>query len=642
MCVFKKTMDVSQINVLFLMNDVCKMYQNVYQTLIPVPMTNSFNNFLQNQRNKNELIQENFSFQCRYVQQDYKNNSDFLYGNVVSALPENEDESFLFTFWKFTLLHQISKSDFENLNNLYKTGFIQTYTTYSLVGISDEDTKEADPTESPLQKGLKLEKHLQKNTVSVLIEQLDTFSPKTITTNYNYGLSVLSSLAHIHEQFDFDKRFHSTLTSTDITFEGVNQAIYLMCLSLQSKYSFFLKLPRQIVNFPFLEPNLKTYRIPIFSTEVKQLYGPLYNLNTCFINTALVGLLLFPSKSILHILYNIDIPKAHVLDKNVKFCQRKALDKTNIEDVAAYSFNDQNNKINFVLALRELYEALQIRNYDEIQNARDKVYAKTIECSSFTSNPIIGVNEMGESEAVYEYFNVLFNLSGYNKMYKVFAYYNDINADESKADCTTASPRPDPISLFYPLNNIDTDEIADKSKIFMLRDLLGLKQVMKGSVYACGDSYYPKRVEENFFDFRHNTIVFTLTRNKLPGSKNPDELFEVKVQPDQELELTANKNGMLIPYKLYLRAIICFYRYAAHYVCLLCNPSNKVWYLYDTTEINEYAFTYDDMLTTEKEIISVSGASRVVQNFAMCHSTSFIYSSDADVSVEKKDNEEHF
>lgn len=650
-------MDVSQINVLFLMNDVCKMYQNVYQTLIPVPMTNSFNNYLktkivelvepitQNQINSQKeketervsLIQKNFSFQCKYVEHGFESNSDFLYENVVSALPEDEDESVLFTYWKFSLLHQISKVDFENVKRLFNNR------DYKIPSVTLFDFTEEEPTStSALVHGLQLEKRLSKNSLS--ISEFE-FVPQNITfvDNFFLGTSVLSSevIAKDITDSNFVLNQNNNLTHTTVSMTGYNQLVYVMYLALQSKVNFFQQLRRvvPVLNLPQL-PEFILYSQPKFKpkteSQLQNLRGPFYIQNTCFMNTVLVGFLLFPSRSILDILYNTGIFAFNVLDKSTKFCNEEKMDTTDVESVALYSYNDQSNRIEFVLALREFYVALQIVDRESIEQARRKVYAKTIQCKTFTSNPEVEYGSCGESDAVYEYLNVLFNLENYSTKTTISKYYVDPNSREEIPECR--SVRKDPISLLY------TAELKyDVKNVVNFVDLLNLYEVSvaneaKGELFECFDIRgYRKRVKINYYDFRNRTVAFSIPRQSYVGDTR--NFFDVRIRPDPVLELTClDEYNNEITYNLYLRSIILHLHYLAHYVCLLCSPYDKKWYLYDSEKIELYANDFESMLTKSKEIAYVVdvkgkqvGKSKNVENFAMRHSYSVIYSSDDDV-----------
>jgi hypothetical protein len=640
-------LNVSYLNMLFLLNDVCKLFQNIYKKLIPVPMTTSYFTYLNDLRKKGKRevvehnLKTNWSFQSSYVIQDYRNSSDLLYQNVLKAIPENEeDERVLYQFWKESFLHQVSKKDFENL----KVNFVipNNVTWYEF----REDAIEADlPTDSILKRGYKRAQCLTKTSTELKDEDL---IPRKINILWNKGYSVLSSVGYMEDLLgDLSSKEFSVignnLEETKITYEHVyDQCIYLMYYTLQTKANFlrsvdFSSTPKHVVTLPSL--SLQTR--PTFK-KLTQFRGPEYIQNTCFMNTVLVALLLFPSTYVLDILYDTPIEENHFLDLTKKKCAAIKIDITDVNLVAAYSYLDCKNRIQFVLALRNYFEALQIGDQTRLEEARGKVYSKVLACNTYTAERITQ-GSFGENEAILEYFNELFNLRSYNSVKTVNNYYRDRDAvvEETEADCVSTNNNP--VSLLYQASlNWDT------VNILTLQNLLSLKientveniDVQRDWFECDSQKLYLKRVSFFYFDFK--LVGISLSRKD--WKPEPRDFFEVKVQPDQVLKMSLlSESGQILNYDLYLRGIILHLKENLHYVSLVCNPSNKKWYLYNSNLLELYANTYEDMLIKTYKTYSYVNAKQVdkyLPDFALKHSTMFIYSRDTDVKTVKSEIEE--
>jgi hypothetical protein len=599
-------------------------------------MTNSF--YLELQKKQEQylvdqfktLVHQNFELQSKFVIQDFETNAQFLYENMVNAIPESgESVDKLYDFWLDSCIHEVTLQDFvdiardetKTVNDETKI-VTKTYQYYKFA--VPEFTFE---NERPLESAMSWKSKFGLVTKEVALTPYDLSSELETKRKY----SIVSS-NDFYVKFELGTGMHQPLfddidlvrTTLEVG-SPVSDAIFIMVIRTLSKTMFFSYLkPSEPVA---TELNFSLENIPVFEAlSDAELRGPTHNQQTCYINTVLVSLLLFPTQTILNILYQTPVLYKHALDVHAKLCSNSEkvniIEPMSIEEVrklAQISYNDKYERMMFVWWLRRYYNALHTPTSD-IEVAREGIVKSVERCKNLGTGTA-KVGGIGEPQTMFEVLSELFPLPNTN-----FKHVTSTMSDSDETEQHCVSKQKFSTGLLVPTQDDDQDNPKLLSE-FLLRESIEEEKDTFDCTFIDGTTArFKKRGVVNFFD--GNLFAFEYVR-QIWNPRAAVRLKTREITPDEVLQQgTSNL--------LYLRAVILYlFTYQGsklvnfqHYIAVLRKPGTTNWFLYDSEKLTLFATSYNELLEKDWTHTDIMRNDTVFTKLVKKNSVLFIYSNE--------------
>lgn len=614
-------MDYNHFNILFLLSDLCYIMSPILGNFVPIVMTRSLFQKIQflyndagekaNRITANKLI--NYCFQLMIVylyQQDYANLSvSKMMTNVMFKALESDSRT-RFQVWKNLWKVRVTHADFMRVIHGGTHFEVRPTTSITL------------PDPMPDDENLFLEAYNIINNIEVIEETLHNpnsfYVLEKDISNTEHLLSAFSScegtITEINEH-DLQKGFEPSFLGKDnivyrallpgqlTTRDQVSRELLIWRTRIDLEHlihSVFDKRFLKLQETPFVELPEPPRLVPI-----KDYYGPTTEHNTCYLNTVLVCLLMFPNSYFLKKLFQADIQMTHFFDVAKNLC-------TNNDDRATRMVNfrmkvmkgppyqvtfkfikevykDLSLDYEYRLACKQnlilLFEAIQSGDLNNINRYRDRVVQLFFNCRSLSNTPNIKFGDQGEPDSFAIFIQNLLDLTE-TEVVKTRDYTTKTGTFKP---CTkTFKEEPSFLWALQLPSNISNRETYSVGQLLIKRDTSFANYICQGKPYQSMQEYISSLITP--------FICFTITR----ATENYDPkkpVLDSDGWPVQQAVLNYSifpqEHLTYIELDLWLRGVIVYQ--PNHYVCYVLNPFNNVWMYYDLNNLKIVGI-YEDMI----------------------------------------------
>lgn len=600
----------SALNVLFLLSDLCYIVKPLYNNAeVPIAMTAKLLNTLLEQpvENVNSAVAFCFKLLMAYLyQQDSDDLDGIQLGHNILLQSMAAPDLTLFTVWKNLLRVRITP------DLIMEQPLMRDVSTFE---------PQVTPNASLLSNGL----HVYEQFLGLPSERMVLFHDLfLLEKKENTPFSVLTSGKNFKSLTAFDPSWQPDFTGSNSVAQDTvidKRRQTLICLlaervnaekqlhqSLFKLYELYGLNPNAVYgeNEMFVPKKVPRFSpLPLYigpTTSDEETY------NNCFLNSALVSLLMFPSSYVLTQLYKTAIQKVHVLDTTSKMCYPKNAGSwqdyrnyitrdlakkdekvpfTMVQQVTNMVNNDYKLKEKAADAFRTCLQTFQ-SNVDP-NRIRRMLRELLTTCQSLVSGKM-AENQFGEPEVVFEFFQEMFNPPS-NFLEKQVVYESPVAPPCSSVqrDFVFLRSLVLPLPVPRPENQLQSDTLLTYFRA-------QVNQVLESEEAGLECNHmrmYNKRTQTLKY-ISGTFFCFTVSRTNFLGLENEGEAAQ-KAGEEEEHDLMLDDTKFVIPdpefplsdsAPLKLRAVIVT-QGGYHFVCYVLNTFTGQWLYFNGGQLRE-------------------------------------------------------